>query len=81
LSLTKDPQKNLILAEFLVRREIFEDYTLRLSLAQCFPTLFPAAHQHCAYSLSPLSNTPDSTHQLIIRWVYMSRWVKSGVFD
>jgi len=39
------------------------------SLRQCFPTLFLAAHQHCVFSLSPLSNTPDSTHQLIIRWV------------
>jgi len=38
-------------------------------LSQCFPTLFLAAHQHCVYSLSPLSNTPYSTHQLIIRWV------------
>jgi len=33
------------------------------------PTLFLAAHQHCGvYFLSPLSNTPDLTHQLIIRW-------------
>jgi len=51
-------------------RYLFWMFVFFFSGNWCFPNLFLAAHQHCAYSLSPLlSNTPDSTQQLIIRWV------------
>jgi len=47
-------------------------------LYQWYPTLFLAAHQHCACSLSPLSNTPDTT-QLIIRVNELMSWIRCVV--